>query len=298
MSGGLQRIVDGINLGSLYALIAIGYTMVYGVLRLINFAHGDIFMMASYIAFYLMTLPFLQLPWYIAFPLTLVATATLGVVTEKIAYKPLRDADKNSVLISAIGVSFLLQNLATYLFSGRPKSFPDIPLFSQMLTIFGGVRVKAISIFIPIVTFAALGVLLYIVNKTKMGIAMRAVSQDYEIAEIMGVNINRVISSTFVMGSVLAAFGGIMWSIRYPGLTPTMGTMPGLKCFVAAVIGGIGNIKGAVLGGFILGMIEILLIGIFPTLTGYRDAFAFIALIIILLFRPYGLLGEKTAEKV
>ena len=290
-----QLFIDGISLGSLYALIAIGYTMVYGVLGMINFAHADIFMMASYFAFFAMTS--FQLPWYISFFTTIILTAILGVLTEQVAYKPLRDADKTSALISAIGVSFLLQNLATYLFSGRPKSFPNIPFLSQILLI-GPLRIQAISIVIPIITIIALAILMYVVNKTKFGIAIRAVSQDYEIASIMGVNIDRIISLVFIMGSSLAAIGGMMWSVRYPGLTPTMGVMPGLKCFIAAVIGGIGSISGAVLGGLILGLTEVLIVGFLPGLTGYRDAFAFIALIIILLYKPNGLLGETMEEKV
>lgn len=293
---GLQHIINGISLGSLYALIAIGYTMVYGVLRMINFAHGDIFMMASYFAFFSMTI--FSMPWYIAFIVTIILTVILGVTIEKVAYKPLRDADKTSVLISAIGVSFLLENLGTYLFSGRPKNFPDIPFLTKMIPIGSKLNIQVIAIFIPIVTIIALIVLSYIVNRTKMGMAMRAVSQDYEIASVMGVNIDSVISLTFVMGSALAAIGGMMWSVRYPGLTPMMGVMPGLKCFIAAVIGGIGNIPGAVLGGFILGFSEILIVGFIPSLSGYRDVFAFVALIIILLVKPTGLLGEKVAEKV
>lgn len=292
----LQHIINGVSLGSLYALIAIGYTMVYGVLRMINFAHGEIFMMGSYFAFFTITV--FALPWYMAFIVTIIATVILGITIEKVAYKPLRDADKTSVLISAIGVSFLLENLGTYLFSGRPKNFPDIGFLTKMIPLGKGLSIQTISIFIPIVTIISLAILTYIINKTKMGIAMRAVSQDYEIASVMGVNINNIISLTFVIGSSLAAIGGIMWSVRYPGLTPTMGVTVGLKCFIAAVIGGIGNIAGAVLGGFILGFTEIIIIGIFPKLTGYRDVFAFVALIIILLVKPTGLLGEKVAEKV
>lgn len=291
----LQHTINGIALGSLYALISIGYTMVYGILRMINFAHGDIFMMACYFGFFSMVS--FGMPWYIAIILVIICTIFLGVGIEKTAYKPLRDADKNSILISAIGVSFLLQNLATYLFSGKPKSFPEIPMFSRMLTI-GGLNIQAISIYIPIVTVIALFILLFIVNKTKVGIAMRAVSRDYETASIMGVNIDRIISLTFVIGSTLASFGAMMWSVRYPGILPIMGVVPGLKCFIAAVIGGIGNIKGAVLGGFILGIGEIYFVAFLPELSGYRDAFAFIMLIVILLCKPTGLLGEKIAEKV
>ncbi|NLO90121.1 MAG: branched-chain amino acid ABC transporter permease [Clostridia bacterium] len=290
-----QYFANGVSLGSLYALIAIGYTMVYGILRLINFAHGDIFMMAAYFAFF--GIAVFHLPWPISFILVIVATALLGITLERVAYRPLRDAPKNSILISAIGASFFLENLATYLFSGKPKAFPEIAFFADTVVI-GGVSIQIVTFFIPVVTLIFLAVLLYIVNKTKVGMAMRAVSRDYETAMVMGVDINRVITFTFAIGSALAAVGAIMWGTRYPQVQPMMGVMPGLKCFIAAVVGGIGNIPGAVLGGFILGFGEIMLIALLPSLTGYRDAFAFILLILILLFRPTGILGEKIAEKV
>ena len=287
-----QHMVNGISLGSLYALIAIGYTMVYGILLMINFAHGDIVMMACYFAFFGITA--FHIPWYFTFIITIIMTALLGVLIERSAYRPLREAPKNSILISAIGASFLLENLANYLFSGRPMRFPDVPLLSQNISI-GGIEIQAICL---VVTIISLVVLLHIVNHTKTGMAMRAVSKDYEIARVMGINIDNVISITFIIGSALAAIGAIMYGIRYPGITPMMGVMPGLKCFIAAVIGGIGNIKGAVLGGFILGLGEILIVAFFPDLSGYRDAFAFIVLIVILFYKPTGLLGEKTTEKV
>ena len=275
-----QHMVNGISLGSLYALIAIGYTMVYGILLMINFAHGDIVMMACYFAFFGITA--FHIPWYFTFIITIIMTALLGVLIERSAYRPLREAPKNSILISAIGASFLLENLANYLFSGRPMRFPDVPLLSQNISV-GGIEIQAICLVIPVVTIISLVVLLH---------------KDYEIARVMGINIDNVISITFIIGSALAAIGAIMYGIRYPGITPMMGVMPGLKCFIAAVIGGIGNIKGAVLGGFILGLGEILIVAFFPDLSGYRDAFAFIVLIVILFYKPTGLLGEKTTEKV
>ncbi len=290
-----QHLANGISLGSLYALIAIGYTMVYGILLMINFAHGDIVMMACYFAFFGISV--FHIPWYITFFGVIVATALLGVLIERTAYRPLREAPKNSVLISAIGASFLLENLANYLFSGRPMRFPDIPVLSQNVA-FGEIQIQAICLVIPLITMLSLYGLLYIVNKTKVGMAMRAVSKDYEIARVMGVDIDKVISMTFIIGSALAAIGAFMWGVRYPGITPMLGVMPGLKCFIAAVIGGIGNIKGAVLGGFILGLGEVLIVAFFPQLSGYRDAFAFIVLIVILFYKPTGLLGEKTTEKV
>jgi branched-chain amino acid transport system permease protein len=291
----LQHLVNGIALGSLYALVAIGYTMVYGILRMINFAHGDIFMMAAYFAFF--GIVTFKAPWYVAFIGVIVLTAVLGILIERLAYRPLRDAPKNSVLISAIGASFFLENMATFAFSGRPKAFPRIPLLSENLSL-GVVKFQAISVFTPVVTILLMVVLLYIVNHTKLGMAMRAVSKDYEIAKVMGIDIDRIISYTFGIGSSLAAIGAIMWGIKYPQVAPMMGVMPGLKCFIAAVIGGIGNIKGAVIGGFLLGLGEILLVAFLPSLTGYRDAFAFVVLIFILLFRPTGILGEKITEKV
>ena len=290
-----QHMVNGISLGSLYAMIAIGYTMVYGILLMINFAHGDIVMMACYFAFFGITV--FNIPWYLTFVGVIIATALLGVVIERAAYRPLRDAPKNSVLISAIGASFLLENLANYLFSGRPLRFPNIEFLAQNINI-AGVQVQAISLVIPVVTILCLVGLLPTANHTKISMSMRAMSKDYEIARVMGINIDNVISITFAIGSILAAIGAIMWGIRYPGITPLLGVMPGLKCFIAAVIGGIGNIKGAVLGGFILGLGEILIVAFFPQLSGYRDAFAFIVLIIILFYKPTGLLGEKTTEKV
>ena len=291
----LQHLANGISLGSLYALIAIGYTMVYGILRLINFAHGDIFMMATYFAFFgVITF---GLPWYISFPIVLLLTALLGMTVELVAYRPLRDAPKISILISAIGASFLLENLAIVLFGGVPKPFPTPEIFTDVIRV-GSVSIQKLTFYIPAVAIICLIFLLYLVNKTKTGMAMRAVSKDHETARVMGVNVDRIILVTFGLGSFLAAVGGIMWGLKFPQIAPLMGVIPGLKCFIAAVIGGIGNIKGAVIGGFILGIGEILLIAFLPDLTGYRDAFAFILLIVILLYKPTGIMGEKLTEKV
>lgn len=291
----LQYLANGTSLGSLYALIAIGYTLVYGILRLINFAHGDIFMLGAYITYYGMT--YTPLPWWLVFLLACVLTGLVGLLLEKLAYRPLRNAPRITILISAIGASFLLQNLGILIFGGRPKAFPTPAILNQNIVI-GGVSIDLISIIIPIVTIIILAILSFIIQKTKTGMAMRALSKDYEAASLMGINIDAVISFTFFVGSFLAAVGGIMWSVKYPQLLPIMGIMPGLKCFIAAVIGGIGNIKGAVIGGFILGLGEIMLIAFLPGLTGYRDAFAFILLIVILLIKPTGLMGERIAEKV
>ena len=291
----LQHIANGTSVGSLYALIAIGYTMVYGILRLINFAHGDIFMLGVYLTYYGMI--YTSMPWYLVFILSSIVTGLLGVALERLAYKPLRGSPRITILISAIGASFLLQNLGVLVFGGRPKAFPIPDIFNRVITI-GGVSVGIINFIIPIITVILLVVLNLFIKRTRTGMAMRALSKDYEAASLMGININGVVSVTFFIGSFLAAVGGIMWGIKYPQLMPLMGVIPGLKCFIAAVIGGIGNITGAVLGGFILGFGEILLIAFLPQLTGYRDAFAFVVLIIILLIKPTGLMGEKTAEKV
>lgn len=290
-----QHLANGISLGSLYALIAIGYTMVYGILRLINFAHGDIFMVAAYIAFYGILV--FTLPWWLAFAVAIVLTALCGALIERSAYKPLRNSPRISLLISAIGVSFFLENLGLVVFGGRPKSFPRPELFTQAVDI-NGVTIQSLTFFIPAVTLVFLFVLVILIYRTKVGMAMRALAKDFETAKLMAINVDTIITLTFVVGSTLAAVGGIMWGLKFPQINPLMGIFPGLKCFIAAVLGGIGNITGAVIGGFILGILEIMLVAFFPALSGYRDAFAFIILILILLLRPTGIMGETVAEKV
>lgn len=291
----LQNLANALSLGSLYALIAIGYTMVYGILRLINFAHGDIFMLGAYIAFYAVSM--FLMPWYAGFVVAIGLTALFGIGLERVAYRPLRDSPRISVMISAIGASFLIENLGIVIFGGRPKGFPVPDLFGTVVHL-GTVSIVSVSLFIPVFTFAILAVLLWVVNHTRTGMAMRATSTDLDAARIMGIDVNRIVSFTFGVGSLLAALGGIMWTLKYPQLNPLMGIMPGLKCFIAAVIGGIGNIMGAVLGGFLLGFIEIMLVAFLPDLSGYRDAFAFVLLIVVLLVKPSGLLGKHQAEKV
>ncbi len=290
-----QHIVNALSLGSLYALIAIGYTMVYGILRLINFAHGDVFMLGAYVAFYGMII--VALPWWAALLVSIVFTALFGIGLERAAYRPLRDSPRISIMISAIGASFLLESLGVLIFGGRPKGVPVPDMLSKVIHL-GSVSIIMISLIIPLFTFVLLSVLVWIVNKTKTGMAMRAVSTDIEAARLMAVNVNKIVSFTFGIGSLLAALGGIMWSFKYPQLNPLMGVMPGLKCFIAAVIGGIGSIGGAVLGGFLMGFIEIMTVAFLPTLSGYRDAFAFVLLIVVLLVKPTGLLGKRQAEKV
>lgn len=291
----LQHLANALSLGSLYALIAIGYTMVYGILRLINFAHGDVFMLGAYLAFY--SVATFLLPWWATFLIAVVLTAAFGVALERVAYRPLRDSPRISVMISAIGASFLIESVATVVFGGRPKGVTVPGILDQKLDL-GGVSVMSVSLVIPAITFVVLGILLWVVHRTRLGMAMRAVSTDLDAARLQAIDVNRIISFTFGAGSLLAAVGGIMWSYKYPQLNPLMGVMPGLKCFIAAVIGGIGNIQGAVLGGFLLGVIELMTVAFLPTLTGYRDAFAFVLLIGVLLVRPSGLLGSGQIEKV
>ncbi|MDO5713404.1 MAG: branched-chain amino acid ABC transporter permease [Tissierellia bacterium] len=290
-----QNLANGISLGSLYALIAIGYTMVYGILRLINFAHGDLFMIGAYVMLYGLTLT--SAPWIIVLVVGALVTGILGIILEKLAYKPLRGSQRITILISAIGASFFLQNFGLLLFGGRPKPFPIPESLNKVISI-GGAHVNFVSLIIPVITGILLIVLNYLIHKTKTGMAMRAMSRDFEAVSLMGIDVNRVVSFTFFIGSFLASVGGFMWSTKYPSLLPTMGAIPGMKCFIAAVIGGIGNIHGAVVGGLLLGLLEIMIIAFFPALTGYRDAFAFILLIIILVFKPTGLFGENVAEKV
>lgn len=291
----LQHLTNGISLGSLYALIAIGYTMVYGILRLINFAHGEIFMMSLYFAFYGVAM--FAMPWYVSFIVTIIFTCMLGMLVERAAYKTLRDSPRITVMVSAIGASFFLQNLSIVIFGGRPKAFPTVKLFTEVIKI-GTVSLQRLTLFIPVATIVLLFALLRLINHSKTGMAMRAVSKDHETARLMGVDVNRTITITFGIGSILAAVGGIMWGMKFPQIQPAMGIMPGLKAFIAAVIGGVGNITGAVIGGFVLGVGEIMLVAFLPELTGYRDAFAFVLLIVILLFKPTGIMGEKISEKV
>ncbi len=291
----LQNIANGLSLGSLYALIAIGYTMVYGILRLINFAHGEIFMLAPYILYYGCFM--FHLPWWISVIVSISLTALIGMLTEKIAYRPLRDAPRISALISAIGVSYFLQNLAIVVFTGVPKSVQR-PIFFTKLFQFGEIRFQSTLIASVVVSAIFLILLLFIVYKTKTGLAMRSISVDIETTRLMSVDVDKSISITFIIGSSLAAVGGILWSLRFPQIFPLMGMMPGFKAFIAAVMGGIGNIQGAMLGGFLLGMSEILFVAFLPQLSGYRDAFIFLLLILTLLFKPEGILGKKTKEKV
>ena len=288
----IQMLLSGVTVGSLYALIAIGYTMVYGILRLINFAHGDIFMMAGFFMVYISASCSLA----VSIPLVLLLTVLLGVAIEKAAYKPLRTAPRMSVMISAIGVSYLLQNLANYITGGIARAYPDSPCLTQVLNI-GGLNIKRITIVTPILTIALVAVLVILIQKTKIGMAMRAVSRDFETSQLMGIKINSVISMTFVIGSFLAAVASILYFSNYGQVSPMIGAMPGLKAFVAAVFGGIGSIPGAVIGAFIIGICESF-IKANENIAVFSNAFTFALLIVILLCKPNGLFGEKLTEKV
>lgn len=288
----ISVLLSGIAVGGQYALIAIGYTMVYGILRLINFAHGDVFMVAGLMGIYFAA----TMPLYIALPLVIIMTVVLGFVIERVAYKPLRTAPRMSVMISAIGVSYLLQNLVCYITGGLAKQFPEIPLVSQSVRVFG-VKDKLAVFISPLVAVVLMVVLVLIINHTKFGMSMRAVSKDFETAQLMGVKINSVISMTFVIGSFLAAVASILYFSNYGQVSPMIGAMPGLKAFVAAVFGGIGSIPGAVIGAFIIGICESF-IKANENIAVFSNAFTFALLIVILLCKPNGLFGEKLTEKV
>ena len=291
INNNLPYLLAGISVGGQYALIAIGYTMVYGILRLINFAHGDVFMAAGLIMIYAVT----AMPLYLAIPLTLIATVLIGFLIERVAYKPLRSAPRMSVMISAIGVSYLLQNLALYVTGGLSKMYPTIPWISDTITI-GGATTKMVTVITPILTIILIVALVTFIQKTKIGMAMRAVSKDFETSQLMGIKINSVISATFIIGSFLAAVGSMLYFTNYAAVIPTSGAMPGLKAFVAAVFGGIGSIPGAMIGGILLGVIENLSKAYISS--QLSDAIVFAVLIIILSLKPTGILGKKISEKV
>ncbi len=291
MQYALSIFLSGISLGGQYALIAIGYTLVYGILRLINFAHGDVFMVAGLFMVYLSS----ALPLWAALPLMVVCTVALGFAIERSAYKPLRSAPRMSVMISAIGVSYLLQNLATYVTGGLPKSYPAIPFLSDNVVI-GGVSTKWVTVVTPFLVVALVFALTQLINHTKVGMAMRAVAKDFETSQLMGIKINGVISMTFIIGSALAAVGSMLYFTNYPSIVPLSGALPGLRAFVAAVFGGIGSVPGAVVGAFIIGMSESVIKG--SPFSIFSDAFTFALLIVILVVKPTGLFGEKVTDKV
>ena len=290
----ISTLLFGISVGDQYALIAIGYTMVYGILRLINFAHGDVFMVAGLLGIYLSA----TFPLYVAMPLVVILTVVLGFCIERVAYKPLRSAPRMSVMISAIGVSYLLQNTATYVTGGQPMIYPSLPFLSDTITV-AGTSIKWVVLLTPVLVVALVILLTLLINRTKVGMAMRAVAKDFETSQLMGIKINSVISITFIIGSALAAIGSMLYFTTYSSVVPTVGSMPGLKAFVAAVFGGIGSIPGAVIGAFLIGICEnFVKILPFEGATTFVDAFTFALLIIILVFKPTGLFGEKATDKV
>ncbi len=297
----IQQLINGISVGSIYALIALGYTMVYGIIKLINFAHGDVFMVGSFIG--LFSAKFLAsagLPPVLVLVISLVVSMTisalLGISIERLAYKPLRRASRIAVLITAIGVSFLLEYTGVYLIGPQPQGFPEIIKNQQFQLFRTSIQVDSSQIMILGTTVVLMIVLQYIVHRTKIGKAMRAVSHDMEAARLMGINVDRTISATFAIGSALAAAAGVIFGMRYSSIDPMMGVLPGLKAFVAAVLGGIGSIPGALVGGLLLGTVETEISSL--GYSSWRDGVAFAVLILILIFRPSGLFGKNVREKV
>lgn len=302
----LQNLLNGIAAGSIYALIALGYTMVYGILKLINFAHGDVFMLGSFVGYYAarfiarMQNPGSNVPepsWTLfvgVLLLSMVLCALVGYLIERIAYRPLRGAPRIASLITAIGMSFLLEFGGQFVFGPDPKFFPTL-IEKHRLT-FMGITTTSYQVIVLVVALVFMVMLQYIVYGTRFGRAMRAVSYNFESASLMGIPTDRVISLTFILGSALAAVAGILYGLSYPKIDPLMGIMPGLKAFVAAVLGGIGNVPGAMIGGLLIGIVEAFVGG--SSFSTYRDGIAFIVLILILLFRPTGLFGKSQAEKV
>lgn len=288
----LQQLVNGLILGSVYALLALGYTMVYGIIKLINFAHGDIYMMGAFMGYFLINS--LHLNFFLALILAMIGTAALGVLVEFLAYRPLRNSTRIAALITAIGVSFFLEYVMVYFVGANTRSFPQV--IETVRYNFGPISLTNIQLMILVISLILMVLLQVIVQKTKMGKAMRAVSVDSDAAQLMGINVNRTISFTFALGSALAGAAGVLIALYYNSLEPLMGMTPGLKSFVAAVLGGIGIIPGAALGGFVIGLLET-----FATALGmsdFRDAIVYGILILILLVRPAGILGKNVKEKV
>jgi branched-chain amino acid transport system permease protein len=299
----IQQLFNGLSLGSIYALIALGYTMIYGILRFINFAHGDVFMIGAFSGYYLAILfgfstsshDISLIYGVLILLLSMIICAALGFTIEKLAYKPLRSSPKLTILITAIGVSLFLEYTGQLLFGADPKSFPTL-IENKPVIEAGGAVIFSNPLVVLVTAIVLMVILRIIVMKTKIGTAMRAVSYNTTAASLMGININQVISFTFIIGSALAAAAGILFGLNYPKIDPLIGILYGLKAFVAAVLGGIGNIAGAALGGMIIGLVETFVSGYISST--YRDAIAFGILIIILLFKPTGLLGKKEIEKV
>lgn len=296
----IQHTINGLALGSIYALVALGYTMVFGVLQLINFAHGDIFMVGSFIGLYFIRyfIPNVEPSFFTAIMVILVAmvgSAMVGVIIEKFAYRPLRRAPRINILITAIGVSLLLEYGGQLVFGASPQFFPEI-LPRKMIDIGSDIILDSNQLTIFIVSFVLMQILQFLVFKTQFGRAMRAISHSLETANLIGINVNKVILITFIIGSSLAGAAGVLYGVAYPKIDPLLGILPGLKAFIAAVLGGIGNITGAVIGAILIGLSETYVAGYISST--YRDALAFVILILVLLIRPAGLLGSKKIEKV
>ena len=288
----LTYLINGISLGSVYAIIALGYTMVYGIAKMLNFAHGDVIMIGGYMAF--CSTSYLGWPVIPSVLFSIIVCTMLGIIIERLAYKPLRDASSLAVLITAIGVSYLLQNAALLIWSSNPKAFPNMVNLPNL--VIGGIQISSVAIVTIIACIVIMIALTMFTTRTKLGKAMRAVSEDKGAAQLMGINVNATISMTFAIGSGLAAIAGVLLCSAYPTLMPTTGAMPGIKAFTAAVFGGIGSIPGAMLGGILLGIIEIFAKAYIST--QLSDAIVFAVLIIVLIVKPTGLLGKKMAEKV
>ena len=290
----LSYVVGGISLGSVYAIIALGYTMVYGIAKMLNFAHGDVIMVGAYMSFCATT--YLGWPAFVSVILAMVVCTVLGITIEKLAYKPLRMAPSLAVLITAIGVSYFLQNAALLIWGSAPKSFSSVVPIKPIKLFDGGLTISGEAILTVLSCIAIMVLLSWLTGYTKIGKAMRAVSEDKGAAQLMGINVNATISATFAIGSALAAIAGVLLCSAYPTLLPTAGSMPGIKAFTAAVFGGIGSIPGAMIGGLILGLVETF--GKAYISTQLSDAIVFAVLIVVLLVKPTGLMGKKISEKV
>lgn len=289
----LQFLINGVALGALYALIAIGYTIIYGVVQLINAAHGEFFMVAAFLTMWGVMI--YNLPWYISFILAALIVVGLGLLVDRVAYRPLRE-QKTSSFIGAISVSFLLQNLFVVLFTSRAKPFPHPEILDRVIH-FGEVALPVVNIFIVVGSIILFTILYVIVAHTRAGRAMRAISKDIEVSQLMGVNPNRIIAYAFILSTSFAAIGAFLYCSKFPYVDPFTGVIPGLKAFIGAVVGGIGSIPGAMVGGFLLGLGEIMIVAAFPELTSFRDIFAYVILILFLIFRPGGIFNVRVREE-
>jgi branched-chain amino acid transport system permease protein len=291
----LSQIANGLILGSMYALIAIGFSMIYGIVRLINFAHGDIFTIGAFAT--LASISVIQAPFPVVLAIVLVVGAAIGLLIERAAFRPMRGAPQVTGFIASLAVSIIIENLAVLTVSAQPRTFA-VPAYLNRLVALGGLSVRMIDIAIVVLAIVLMIALVLFVRFTKIGVAMRATAENYDVARLMGININRMIGLAFAIGSGLAAVAGLMWGTKYGQISPLMGVLPGLKAFVAAVIGGVGSTAGAVLGGYVLGMAEVLFVGLLPPeFSGYRNAFVFGALILVLLVMPNGILGRSTEQR-